>query len=284
MKGSESRQAVTDIRDSTPQIRGIRKELVKYKRADGVDLSFTLYLPPGYKEGVRLPTILWAYPLEYNDPYTAGQVTGSTERYTALRGASHLFLLLAGYAILDNATLPIVGDFQTVNNTYVEQLTAGARAAIDKAVELGVTDRSRVGISGHSYGGFMTANLLAHTDLFRAGVARSGAYNRTLTPFGFQSERRTFWQARETYLRMSPFNYADRINEPLLLIHGEADNNAGTFPIQSERLYQAVRGHGGVVRLVMLPHESHGYQGRESIEHVLWETLRWFDTYVKNAR
>jgi dipeptidyl aminopeptidase/acylaminoacyl peptidase len=196
-------------------------------------------------------------------------------------GASHLFLLLAGYAILNNATIPIVGDFETVNNTYVEQLVAGAKAAIDKAVELGVTDPNRVGVTGHSYGGFMTANLLAHSDLFKAGVARSGAYNRTLTPFGFQSERRNFWQAKEIYLKMSPFAHADKINEPLLLIHGEADNNSGTFPIQSERLYQAVRGLGGNVRLVMLPHESHGYTARESIEHVLWETQQWFDRYLK---
>ena len=176
-----------------------------------------------------------------------------------MRGASHLFLLLQGYAILNDATIPIVGDPETVNNTYIEQLVASAKAAIDKAVEMGVTDRDRVGVGGHSYGGFMTANLLAHSDLFRAGVARSGAYNRTLTPFGFQSERRTFWEAPDVYLKMSPFTYADKINEPILLIHGEADNNTGTFPIQSERLYQAIRGNGGTVRLVMLPAEAHGY-------------------------
>jgi dipeptidyl aminopeptidase/acylaminoacyl peptidase len=282
-RGSDERRALTDFKDTTPQLRGIRQQLVTYKRKDGVQLSFTLMLPPGYREGQRLPAILWAYPLEYTDADTAGQIGGSTQRYVQMRGASHLFLLLAGYAILNNATIPIVGDPETVNNTYIEQLVMGAEAAIDKAVEMGVADRDRIGVSGHSYGGFMTANLLAHTRLFKAGVARSGAYNRTLTPFGFQSERRTFWQAREIYIKMSPFTYADQIKDPLLLIHGEADNNPGTFPIQSERMYQAVRGNGGTVRLVMLPHESHGYMGRESVEHTIWEMLNWFDRYVKNA-
>lgn len=282
-KAGETPVALTRFPDPVPQLRGIKKQLVTYKRADGVQLSFTLYLPPGYKEGTRLPTIVWAYPLEYSDPATASQIAGSPQRYTMLTGASHLFLLLAGYAILDNAAMPVVGDFRTVNDTYVEQIVANAKAAIDKAVELGVTDPNRVGVGGHSYGAFMTANLLAHCDLFRAGVARSGAYNRTLTPFGFQSERRTFWEAPELYIKVSPFAHAHKINEPLLLIHGEADNNAGTFPIQSERMYQAIRGNGGQVRLVMLPHESHGYVARESVEHVLYEMLTWFDKYVKNA-
>ncbi|HEX8116258.1 MAG TPA: prolyl oligopeptidase family serine peptidase, partial [Pyrinomonadaceae bacterium] len=223
-------RALTNTPDATPQLRDIKKQLVKYKRADGVDLSFTLYLPPGYKEGTRLPTVVWAYPLEFNDPATAGQVTGSTQRYTSITGPSHLFFLLAGYAVLDNATMPVIGDPETMNNTYVEQIVASAKAAIDKAAEMGVTDPERVGVGGHSYGAFMTANLLAHSDLFRAGIARSGAYNRTLTPFGFQSERRTLWEAPEMYIKVSPFMVAHKINEPLLLIHGEADNNTGTFP------------------------------------------------------
>jgi dipeptidyl aminopeptidase/acylaminoacyl peptidase len=275
---------LTRFPDPAPQLRGIRKQLVTYKRADGVQLSFTLYLPPGYKEGTRLPTVVWAYPLEYTDPSTAGQVTGSTQRFTTIMGPSHLFFMLAGYAVLDNATMPVVGDPETMNNTYIEQVVMSARAAVDKAVELGVTDPERVGVGGHSYGAFMTANLLAHSDLFRAGIARSGAYNRTLTPFGFQTERRTLWDAPELYLKVSPFMYANRINEPLLLIHGEADNNPGTFPIQSERLYQAVRGTGGTVRLVLLPLESHGYTARESTEHTLYEMISWFDKYVKNAQ
>lgn len=276
-------RALTKFPDLTPQLRGIKKQLVKYKRADGVDLSFTLYLPPGYKEGTRLPTVVWAYPLEFNDPDTAGQVTGSTQRYTAITGYSHLFFLLEGYAVLDNATMPIVGDPETMNNTYIEQIVASAKAAIDKAVEMGVTDPERVGVGGHSYGAFMTANLLAHSDLFRAGIARSGAYNRTLTPFGFQSERRTIWEAPELYMKVSPFLYANKINEPLLLIHGEADDNSGTFPIQSERMYAAIRGNGGSVRLVMLPLEAHGYTSRETTEHVLYEMVNWFDKYVKHA-
>jgi dipeptidyl aminopeptidase/acylaminoacyl peptidase len=276
-------QALTHFTDPTPQLRGIKKQLVTYKRADGVQLSFTLYLPPDYKPGTRLPTVMWAYPLEFTDAGTAGQVSGSPHRFTTLAGPTHLFFLLQGYAVLDGATMPVIGDPETVNNTYIEQIVSSARAAIDKAVELGVTDRNRVGVGGHSYGAFMTANLLAHSDLFRAGIARSGAYNRTLTPFGFQSERRPLWQAKDMYFQVSPFLHADKIKKPLLLIHGEADNNSGTFPMQSDRMYQAVRGNGGVVRYVSLPAESHGYQARESIEHTLYEMIRWFDKYVKDV-
>ena len=277
-------KALTKFPDPTPQLRGITKQLVTYKRPDGVQCSFTLYLPPGYKQGTRLPTVVWAYPLEFNDAGTAGQVTGSTQRATQITGMSHLFFLMEGYAVLDNATMPVVGDPETVNNTYIEQIVMSAKAAIDKATEMGVTDPDRVGVGGHSYGAFMTANLLAHSDLFRAGIARSGAYNRTLTPFGFQSERRTLWEAPDMYLKVSPFMYAEKINEPILMTHGEADDNTGTFPIQSERMYQALKGQGATVRLVMLPFEAHGYTGRESIEHVLYEMITWFDKYVKNAR
>jgi dipeptidyl aminopeptidase/acylaminoacyl peptidase len=276
-------RALTTFPDSTPQLRGIKKQLVTYKRADGVQCSFTLYLPPNYKEGTRLPTVVWAYPLEFNDASTAGQVTGSSQRATQITGMSHLFFLMEGYAVLDSATMPVVGDPETVNNTYVEQIVMSAKAAIDKATEMGVTDPERVGVGGHSYGAFMTANLLAHSDLFRAGIARSGAYNRTLTPFGFQSERRTIWEAPDMYLKVSPFMYAQKINEPMLMTHGEADDNTGTFPIQSERMYQAMKGNGATVRLVMLPHEAHGYAARESLEHVLYEMIAWFDKYVKNA-
>ena len=278
-----TRAALTDFRDPAPELRTARKELIKYKRADGVELSGTLYLPPGYKDGTRLPLFIWAYPLEYNDAGTAGQVTGSPHRFTQFTGPSHLFLLTQGYAILDNATMPVIGDPETVNDTFVEQIVGAAQAAIDKAVELGVADRDRVAVGGHSYGAFMTANLLAHCDLFRAGVARSGAYNRTLTPFGFQGERRTYWEAVDTYTKMSPFTYADKINDPLLMIHGEIDSNPGTFPIQSERLYHAVKGHGGTVRLVMLPYESHGYSARESVFHTLAEMIDWLDRHVKSA-
>jgi dipeptidyl aminopeptidase/acylaminoacyl peptidase len=275
---------ITDFSDPTPQLRGIKKQLVKYKRADGVDLSFTLYLPPNYKEGTRLPTVVWAYPLEFTDASTAGQVSGSTNRFTQIGGISHLFFLLQGYAVLDEATMPVVGNPETVNDTFIQQIVDSARAAIDKGVEMGVVDPERVGVGGHSYGAFMTANLLAHSDLFRAGIARSGAYNRTLTPFGFQGERRTFWEATDLYTKISPFFFAHKINEPILLIHGEADNNQGTFPMQSERLYAAIRGNGGTSRLVMLPLESHGYSAKESTEHTLWEMINWFDKYVKNAQ
>lgn len=275
---------LTEFKDPTPQLRGITKELIQYKRDDGVDLSFTLYLPPGYKKGTRLPTVVWAYPQEFTDGATAGQVAGSTSRFTQVGGTSHLFYLLQGYAVLDNTSMPVVGDPLTANDTFVKQIVASAKAAIDKGVEMGVVDRNRVGVGGHSYGAFMTANLLAHSDLFRAGVARSGAYNRTLTPFGFQAERRVFWEAPEIYTSLSPFFYANKINEPILLIHGEADNNQGTFPMQSERLYAAISGTGGTARLVMLPLESHGYAAKESTEHTLFEMVDWFDKHVKNAK
>jgi dipeptidyl aminopeptidase/acylaminoacyl peptidase len=282
--GTSDRRRLTDFPDPMPQLRGIKKELVTYTRNDGIALSFMLYLPPDHKPGQRLPAVVWAYPQEFNDADTAGQISGSTNRFTTIGGMSHLFFLTQGYAILDGATMPVVGDPETANNTYIEQIVASAQAAIDKAVAMNVTDRDRVGVGGHSYGAFMTANLLAHSDLFRAGIARSGAYNRTLTPFGFQSERRTLWEAPQVYLEMSPLMVANKINEPILLIHGEADNNAGTFPIQSERLYHAVRGNGGQVRYVTLPYESHGYTARESIEHTLYEMITWFDKHVKGSQ
>jgi dipeptidyl aminopeptidase/acylaminoacyl peptidase len=281
---SGSVQAFTKFADPAPILRKVKKQLVTYKRADGVQLSFTLYLPPDYKEGTRLPTLIWAYPYEYNDEETASQVSGSPSRFTSLSGASELFFALQGYAVLDNAAMPVVGALSVVNDTYVKQIVMDAKAAIDKAAEMGVTDPKRVGVAGHSYGAFMTANLLAHSDLFRAGIARSGAYNRTLTPFGFQSEERTLWEAPDTYLQMSPFMFADKIKTPILLIHGEADDNSGTFPIQSERLYQALRGNGATARLVMLPAEAHGYQAKETIEHVLYEMLSWGERYLKDIQ
>ncbi len=211
-------------------------------------------------------------------------MSDSPNRFARPGGTSHLFLLTQGYAVLDNPTMPIVGaNGAEPNDTYIDQLVASARAAVDKVVEMGVADRDRIGVGGHSYGAFMTANLLAHSDLFRAGIARSGAYNRTLTPFGFQAEQRSYWDATETYMRMSPFTFANKVNEPILLIHGEADDNSGTFPIQSERFYAALKGHGATVRYVVLPHESHGYRGRESVMHTLAEMIRWMDRYVKNA-
>lgn len=281
---SKKKAALTDFRDPAPQLTGLKKELIKYKRADGVELSGTLYLPPGYRPGVRLPVVVWAYPLEYSDPRTAGQVRDSPYRFTFLRGSSQLFFITQGYAVLDGAQMPVIGDPKTMNNTFVEQIVSNAKAAIDTLDKMGVGDPKRVGVGGHSYGAFMTANLLAHCDLFAAGIGRSGAYNRTLTPFGFQAERRTLWEARDTYINMSPFMHADKINEPLLLIHGEADNNSGTFPIQSERLFAALKGFGGTARLVMLPCESHGYSARESILDVLAEMFEWFDKYVKNKK
>ncbi|MGD0648182.1 MAG: prolyl oligopeptidase family serine peptidase [Acidobacteriaceae bacterium] len=272
---------ITHIPDPSPEVRAIKKKLVKYKRADGLDLSFTLYTPPDYKEGTRLPTILYAYPEDYADPSKAGQVTGSEERFTQLY--QYRLLLLAGYAIIDDASFPIVGDPKKAYDTYTEQLVADAKAAVDEAVRLGVADPNRIGVTGHSHGALMTVNLVAHSDLFRAGVATSGSYNKTLTPFGFQNEQRSVWEAPDVYMKVSPFFYADKIKTPLLIVHGGEDANPGTIPLQSSRLYEAIRGNGGTARLVILPHEPHWYTAMESNEQLIYEMLRWFDKYVKNA-
>jgi dipeptidyl aminopeptidase/acylaminoacyl peptidase len=273
-------RAVTAFADPSPQVRAIHRELVKYKRKDGVDLSFWLYRPADQKPGERRPAFLWAYPLEYTDPALAGQVTGSPNRFEQFAGSSPLFLVLEGYVVLNDATMPVVGDPETVNNTFIEQITMNAQAAIAKVSEMGVADPDRVAVGGHSYGAFMTANLLAHTDLFKTGIARSGAYNRTLTPFGFQSERRTLWEAPDAYVKLSPFMVAARLKEPILLIHGEADDNTGTYPEQSDRMFAALAGTGGNVRFVKLPAEAHGYAARESVGHTLWEMSTWLHQHL----
>lgn len=278
--------AVTTFPHPTPQLVGIQKELIHYERADGVKLSGTLYLPAGYKkEDGPLPVLMWAYPQEYKSADAAGQVKDSPYRFDRVGWWSPLLFLTRGYAVLDDPTLPIVGEGDVEpNDTYVEQLVSGARAAVEELARRGVGAPDRMAIGGHSYGAFMTANLLAHSDLFRAGLARSGAYNRTLTPFGFQSEERSLWEAPEIYFAMSPFMHAEKVNEPILLIHGDSDSNSGTYPMQSERYYSALKGQGATARLVMLPHESHSYRARESVLHMLWETSEWLDRYVKNAR
>ena len=276
-------RAVTRYADPAPLLRQIRRQHLTYARSDGVALSATLYLPPDYRDGERRPLLMWAYPREFTSATAAGQVRGSPERFLDVRGASHLLLLAAGYAVLDGPAMPVVGGGETANDTYVEQLVASAAAAIDAVVDLGVADRDRIAIGGHSYGAFMTANLLAHSDLFRAGIARSGAYNRTLTPFGFQNERRTFWEAPEVYGAMSPFFHAPAVTEPILLTHGAIDDNSGTFPLQSERFFAALAGHGASVRYVTLPFESHGYVARESVLHVVAEMLRWCDLHIGGA-
>lgn len=262
------------------------KQVLKYKRADGVDLTANLYLPPNYKKSDGpLPTLMSAYPLEFKDKNTAGQVSGSPYTFTRLGGGSPVFWVTQGYAVLENASVPIVGEgSKDPNDTYIEQLVSSAKAAIDEGARLGVVDADRVGVMGHSYGAFMTANLLSHSNLFKAGIARSGAYNRTLTPYGFQGEERSYWQVPEVYNTMSPFNYADKMKTPLLLIHGEADNNQGTFPIQSERYFSALKGQGATARYVVLPAEAHGYTARENLLHVLWETNAWLDKYVKPSK
>ena len=271
--------------DPHPQLTPITRRLLTHDRGDGVTLSGLLYLPPGHdpaRDG-RLPLLIWAYPFDFGGADTAGQVRGSTSEFTRLTALGPVAFVLRGYAVLADATMPVIGDPETMNDTYLEQIAAAAAAHIRALDEAGIIDPGRVAVGGHSYGGFMTANLLAHTDLFAAGIARSGAYNRTLTPFGFQTERRSFWEAPAVYDRVSPFRYAGQISAPLLLIHGAADANSGTYPIQSQRLFDAIRGNGGTARLVVLPHESHGYLARESVLHVLAEQFSWLERWLGAA-
>lgn len=278
--------AITDFKNPYPQLEGIAKQKLTYQREDGISLTGDLYLPRGYdaKKDGPLPVIIWAYPREYKSASDAAQVRGSKYTFTKINYGSPIFWVTQGYAVLDNAEMPIVGEGgKEPNDNFIPQLYLNAHAAIQKLATMGVGDSNRVAVGGHSYGAFMTANLLAHTKLFKAGIARSGAYNRTLTPFGFQAEERTYWEAPEVYYQMSPFTYANQIKTPLLLVHGELDNNSGTFPIQSERLYNAIKGHGGTVRYVVLPYESHGYSAKENILHLLWEQNQWLEKWVKNA-
>jgi dipeptidyl aminopeptidase/acylaminoacyl peptidase len=276
---------LTRLGDPVPFFAGVKSELITYSRPDGVKLSATMYLPPGYdKSQGPLPFLFWAYPREFQSDSAASRISGSPYQFKRPSRANYMMMLLHGYGVLDNPTMPIIGrNGKEPNDTYVEQLVADAQAAADKIVSLGVADRSRLAIGGHSYGAFMTVNLLAHSDIFRTGIAESGAYNRTLTPFGFQAEPRNYWEAQDVYNAMSPFNYADKINEPVLLIHGQRDSNSGTFPINSERLFAAIKGLGGSVRYVQLPLEPHGYTAVETQRHLLWEYVTWLDKYVKNA-
>jgi dipeptidyl aminopeptidase/acylaminoacyl peptidase len=281
--GDRNPQALTAYADPAPEFAGIQEEIVRYERSDGVQLSAKLYLPAGYepeRDG-KLPFLFWVYPEEFKNAKLAGQVTTPQNRFSRPHYSSILFLLTQGYGVLDNPSLPIIGEGEAEpNDTYVQQLIAGAKAAVDFVVERGLGDRDRIGIGGHSYGAFTTVNLLAYTDLFRLGIARSGAYNRTLTPFGFQGEQRNFWEATQTYIEMSPIAQAHQIKAPLLLIHGGDDSNPGTYPMQTERLFEALKGLGGTVRYVVLPKEDHGYRSQEAIGHVLWEMVNWCDRYL----
>lgn len=280
-------EAITHFANPFKAMQGVHKEVINYKREDGLALSGTLYLPIGYdkKKKEKMPMIIWAYPREYKDKSSAGQVTASANTFTFPYYGSPVYWVNRGYVVLDGASFPIVGEGdEEPNDSFVEQLVANGKAAIDAVDALGYIDRNRVGVGGHSYGAFMTANLLSHSNLFAAGIARSGAYNRTLTPFGFQREERSYWEAPEIYYSMSPFMHADKMKTPLLLIHGEADNNSGTYPLQSERYFNALKGLGAPVRLVMLPKESHGYRAKESILHLLWEQDQWLEKHVKNRK
>jgi dipeptidyl aminopeptidase/acylaminoacyl peptidase len=276
---------ITNFENPFKSLQNVHKEVITYKRPDGLELDATLYLPVGYdrEKKEKMPMIMWAYPREFKDKASAGQNTSNPNEFIYPYYGSPVYWVTRGYVVLDGAAFPIVGEGETEpNDSFREQLVANAKAAIDAVDDMGYIDRSRVGVGGHSYGAFMVANLLSHSDLFAAGIARSGAYNRTLTPFGFQSEERSYWDAPDVYNSMSPFMHADKMDEPLLLIHGEADNNSGTYPLQSERYFNALKGLGATARLVMLPKESHGYRAKESILHLLWEQDQWLEKYVKN--
>jgi len=279
-------KALTAFQNPYTLLEGVSRQKITYKREDGISLSGNLYLPKGYnteRDGA-LPVLIWAYPIEYKSAADASQVRGSKNTFTRPFYGSPVLWVTRGYAVLDNAEMPIVGENgKEPNDSFIPQLYLNAHAAIQILADMGVGDSTRVSVGGHSYGAFMTVNLLAHTNLFKAGIARSGAYNRTLTPFGFQGEERTYWEAPEVYNNMSPFSNADKIKTPLLLIHGDADNNTGTFPLQSERLFSAIKGLGGTVRYVSLPFESHGYAAKENILHMLWETDQWLEKYVKKS-
>lgn len=283
IKKKDDITALTNFENPFKSIQNVKKEVISYKREDGLDLDGTLYLPLDYKEGEKYPMILWAYPREYKDKASASQSTANPNEFIYPYYGSPIYWVTKGYVVLDDAAFPIVGEGdEEPNDTFRIQLVANGKAAIDAVDKLGLIDRNKVAVGGHSYGAFMTANLLSHSNLFAAGIARSGAYNRTLTPFGFQSEERSYWEAPEVYYNMSPFMHADKMKTPLLLIHGVADNNSGTYPLQSERYFNALKGLGATVRLVMLPKESHGYRAKESVLHVLWEQDQWLETYVKN--
>jgi len=286
VKYKSADKALTKFTNPYNELEGVTRQKITYKRDDGINLAGDLYLPKGYdaaRDGA-LPILIWAYPIDYKSAADASQVRGSKNTFTRPFYGSPSLWVTRGYAILDNAEMPIVGENgKEPNDNFIPQLYLNAHAAIQALVKMGVGDSTRVAVGGHSYGAFMTVNLLAHTNLFKAGIARSGAYNRTLTPFGFQGEERTYWEAPEVYNTMSPFAYADKIKTPLLLIHGDSDNNTGTFPIQSDRLYSAIKGMGGTVRYVSLPFESHGYSAKENILHMLWETDQWLEKYVKKS-
>jgi len=287
MIGGKQIDQITHFENPFKSLQNVDKEVISYTREDGIELSGTLYLPIGYDKNKKekAPMIMWAYPTEFKDKSSAGQNTKNPNEFTYPYYGSMVYWVTRGYIVLDDASFPIIGDGdEEPNDSFREQLVANAKAAIDAVDELGYVDRERVAVGGHSYGAFMVANLLSHSDLFAAGIARSGAYNRTLTPFGFQSEERNYWEAPEIYNGMSPFMHAEKMNEPLLLVHGEADNNSGTYPMQSERYFNALKGLGATVRLVILPKESHGYRSKESILHLLWEQDQWLEKHVKNKK
>ncbi|MCL1827454.1 MAG: prolyl oligopeptidase family serine peptidase [Candidatus Cloacimonetes bacterium] len=272
---------LTENKDMVPEITNLQRRVIRYEREDGVQLSGVLYLPQNYDGTKRLPLLMSAYPREFADSSIASQSRHTENRYVRPFGSQNIYMCLDDIAVLENASFPVIGTLEDVNKTYLEQTISNAKAAIDYLDSQGIIDPDKVVIQGYSYGAFMVLNLLAHCDLFAGGIAQNGAYNRTLTPFGFQSERRTLWEAREDYLRLSPFLFVNQIEKPLLLIHSMADQNTGTFPLQSRRLFEAMLGNGKVCRFVQLPLEGHHYRAKESHLQVLSEFEAFFTKYIK---
>jgi dipeptidyl aminopeptidase/acylaminoacyl peptidase len=275
---------LTNNRDYSPEITTAPRRMIQVTRADGYRFWVNVTLPPGYRGGTRLPAMFWFYPYEFTDQpaYDRTRRTYNRNRFPQLGPRSMAYLVTQGYAVVE-PDAPIVGAPNRMNDNYVADLRNNLAAVIDELDRQGIIDRRRLGLGGHSYGAFGTVNAMVHTPFFKAGIAGDGNYNRTLTPNSFQSERRDLWEARETYLAMSPILYADRLTGALLLYHGIEDQNVGTDPINSVRLFHALQGMGKTVALYMYPYEDHGPATRETLLDLWGRWTAWLDLYVKNA-
>jgi dipeptidyl aminopeptidase/acylaminoacyl peptidase len=277
--GDKKATQVSAFKNPLEALSRATRQQFTFKRDDGVVLNAEVVLPADWKPGSPpLPTLFWIYPNDYRSAAAASQNRTSPNRFPSQSPLNPEVLVTQGYAVV-KPDLAIVG----TNDQYVAELQRSAKAAVDECVKRGFTDRDRIAVAGHSYGAFSTVNCLAHTKLFRAGWASDGAYNRTLTPFTFQAETRNLWEAKDTYLGMSPFLYANQIDAPLLLMHNQDDTNVGTNPIQSQRLFEALNGLGKTAQLVEYPYEDHGPAAKETVLDYWARALDWIDRYVKNA-
>ena len=275
---------LTNNTDVTPEFtQAIRKRVV-VTRPDGITFVVRVTLPADYREGTRLPAMFWLYPYEYTSQaeYDRTLRTENVNRFPTGGTRTIEYLATQGYAVA-NFDPPIMGESGRMNDNYVSDLRMNLYAVIDELDRQGWIDRNRLGIGGHSYGAFTTANALVHTPFFKAGIAGDGMYNRTLTPNGFQSERRDLWDGQSTYLEVSPMLYVDQMQGALLMYHGMEDQNVGTTLISSIRMMQALRGQGKVSALYMYPYEDHGPATEETLLDLWGRWTAWLDIYVKNA-